>query len=129
MQKLDPHTLQIRVENGAAAMGISQEGLNRVSCDLGNSTPWNQPRKKESFCTHKNLDMHVHNSLIHNSPQSETTQIHMSWMSSSCLIVSDSLRPHELYSPPGSSVHGILWVRILAWVAISFSRGSFQPRD
>ena len=32
-------------------------------------------------------------------------------------------------SPPGSSVHGILQVRILEGVAISFSRGSFQPRD
>ena len=32
-------------------------------------------------------------------------------------------------SPPGSSVHGIFQVRILEWVAISFSRGSFQPRD
>ena len=29
----------------------------------------------------------------------------------------------------GSSVHGILQARILEWVAISFSRGSFQPRD
>ena len=28
------------------------------------------------------------------------------------------------YSPPGSSVHGILQARILKWVAISFSRGS-----
>ena len=27
-------------------------------------------------------------------------------------------------SLPGSSVHGILWVRILKWVAISFCRGS-----
>ena len=26
-------------------------------------------------------------------------------------------------------VHGILQVRILEWVAISFSRGSTQPRD
>ena len=25
--------------------------------------------------------------------------------------------------------HGILQARILEWVAISFSRGSFQPRD
>ena len=33
------------------------------------------------------------------------------------------------YSLPGSSVHGILQARILEWVAISFSRGSFQPRD
>ena len=29
----------------------------------------------------------------------------------------------------GSSVHGILQAKILEWVAISFSRGSFQPRD
>ena len=33
------------------------------------------------------------------------------------------------YSPPGFSVHGILQGRILEWVAISFSRGSSQPRD
>ena len=32
-------------------------------------------------------------------------------------------------SPPGSSVHGISQARILEGVAISFSRGSFQPRD
>ena len=29
----------------------------------------------------------------------------------------------------GSSVHGIFQARILEWVAISFSRGSSQPRD
>ena len=33
------------------------------------------------------------------------------------------------YSPPGSSVHGILQARILEWVAIPFSRGSSWPRD
>ena len=33
------------------------------------------------------------------------------------------------YSPPGSSVHGSLQARILQWVAISFSRGSSQPKD
>ena len=32
-------------------------------------------------------------------------------------------------SQPGSSIHGILQARILEWVAISFSRGSSQPRD
>ena len=32
-------------------------------------------------------------------------------------------------NPPSSSVHGILQARILEWVAISFSRGSSQPRD
>ena len=34
-----------------------------------------------------------------------------------------------LCSPPGSSFHGISQARILEWVAISFSRGSSQPRD
>ena len=29
----------------------------------------------------------------------------------------------------GSSVHGIFQARVLEWVAISFSRGSPQPRD
>ena len=33
------------------------------------------------------------------------------------------------YGPPGSSVHGISQARILEWVAISFSRESFWPRD
>ena len=32
-------------------------------------------------------------------------------------------------SQPGFSVYGILQARILEWVAISFSRGSFRPRD
>ena len=33
------------------------------------------------------------------------------------------------YSPPSSSVHRILQVRTLEWVAMPFSRGSSQPRD
>ena len=33
------------------------------------------------------------------------------------------------YSLPGSSIHGIFQARILEWVAITFSRGSSQPRD
>ena len=32
-------------------------------------------------------------------------------------------------SRPGSSVHGIFQARILEWVAISSSKGSFWPRD
>ena len=31
--------------------------------------------------------------------------------------------------PPGSSVHVILQARILEWVAISYSKGSSQPRE
>ena len=43
----------------------------------------------------------------------------------SCLTL---LEPHDC-SPPGSSVHGILQVRIPEWVAISFSREPSGPRD
>ena len=43
-------------------------------------------------------------------------------------VGSDLLLPTDC-SPPGSSVHGILQARIVAWVAISFSRGSSTPRD
>ena len=32
-------------------------------------------------------------------------------------------------NPPGSSAHGIFQARVLEWVAISFARGSSQPRD
>ena len=32
-------------------------------------------------------------------------------------------------SPPGSSLCGIFQVRVLGWIAISFSRGSSWPRD
>ena len=32
-------------------------------------------------------------------------------------------------SPPGSAIHGIFQARVLEWAAISFSRGSSQPRD
>ena len=42
-----------------------------------------------------------------------------------CLTLCDPMD----YSPPGSSVHGILQARRLEWGAISFSRGSSQPRE
>ena len=37
--------------------------------------------------------------------------------------------PMECSLVPDPSVHGIFQARILEWVAISFSKGSFQPRD
>ena len=43
----------------------------------------------------------------------------------SCLTLCDPLD----CSLPGSSVHGIFQAKILEWVAISFSKGSFPPRD
>ena len=43
----------------------------------------------------------------------------------SCLTLSNPMD----WSPPASSVRGILQARILEWVAMPFSRGSSQPRD
>ena len=49
--------------------------------------------------------------------------VNKSWESESHPVVSDSLR-HMDYT-----IHEILQARIPEWVAIPFSRGSFQPRD
>ena len=43
------------------------------------------------------------------------------------LCVFSAMRPHGLRA--GSSVRGIFQVRILEWVAISYSMGSSQPKD
>ena len=43
----------------------------------------------------------------------------------SCLTLCNSMDCR----PPGSSVHGILQARMPEWVAISFYRGTSQPRD
>ena len=46
-----------------------------------------------------------------------------------CCCLVPQLCPTLDYCPPGFSVHGIFQARILQWVAISFSRGSYRPRD
>ena len=43
----------------------------------------------------------------------------------SCLTLCDPMD----CSPPGFFAHGIFQVRILEWIAISYFRGSSQPRD
>ena len=45
----------------------------------------------------------------------------------SCSVMSDSFCDPMDYSPPGSSDRGILQVKILEWVTITFWRGSSQP--
>ena len=61
---------------------------------------------------------HIHtNGILLSHKQNEVTQL--------CLSLCDPVD----CSLPGSSIHGILQARTLEWVAISFSRGSSQPRD
>ena len=66
---------------------------------------------------------------LHSNPKERQCQRMFKWKWKwSRSVVSNSLRPVDC-SPPSSSIHGILQARILEWVAISFSRGSSQPRD
>ena len=51
--------------------------------------------------------------------------VEVSEVAQSCLTLCDPMDCYLL----GSSIHGIFQARVLEWVAISFSRGSSQPRD
>ena len=53
------------------------------------------------------------------------SEVKWSEVAQSCLTLCDPMD----CSQPGSSVHGIFQAWILEWVAVSFSRESFQPRD
>ena len=61
-----------------------------------------------------------------------TLSMHGMFVFTKCVCVLTHVRlfttPMD-YSPPGSSVHGIIQARILEWVVISYSRGSSWPRD
>ena len=67
------------------------------------------------------------------SPQGPCTWRGSAWgsdceVAQSCTTLCDPVD----YSPPGSSVHGILQARVLEWVSISFSRveaAKYQLRD
>ena len=74
-------------------------------------SPWDSPGKNTGVSCHFLLQ------CMKVKSESEVAQ--------SCLTLSDPMD----CSPPGSSVHGIFQARILEWAAISFSRGSSQPRD
>ena len=60
------------------------------------------------------------------------TQTYRAWQMKVCALVAQScptLCDPTDCGPPGCSVRWILQARILEWVAIPFSRGSFRPRD
>ena len=73
--------------------------------------PWDSPGKNTGVGCHFLLQ------CLKEKSESEVAQL--------CPTLSDPMD----CSLPGSSVHGILQTRILEWVAIPFSRGSFQPKD
>ena len=68
----------------------------------------------------KNLDLTQKDKCM--IPQSACMHAKLLWL---CPTLCDPMD----CSLPGSSVHGILWAKILEWVAMSSSRGSSQPKD
>ena len=96
----------------------------------------NSPRRNE-MCLGRRALNRLGGGWFHKSQRSEFSlclkfflinswrEIEVKWSHS---VVSDSLQPMDC-RPPSSSVHGLLQARILEWIAISFSRGSSQPRD
>jgi len=75
----------------------------------------------------KLLSILIADSYIHYFCQQDPLPGNMKWseVAQLCLTLCD---PKDC-SLQGSSVRGIFQARVLAWVAISFSRGSSQPRD
>ena len=67
-------------------------------------------------------------SLGSNTLESHSTQ-HSSFTAEVQVQVKVAQSCPTLCDPMVYTVPGILWARILEWVAFPFSRGSFQPRD
>ena len=59
---------------------------------------------------------------FHSNPEETETETEAAQL---CLTLCDPMD----CSLPGSSVRGIFQAKVLEWIAISFSRGSSQPRD
>ena len=87
------------------------------------------------FCQGRVIKYRVDNELETSRNEKSIKSIHWNSISShlaDCCFVAKLCPTHcnpMDCSLPGFSVHGILQARILEWVAISFSRGSSQPRD
>ena len=65
---------------------------------------------------------------LSNIHYTHTYTIYMMMMMLSCSVMSHSWDSMDC-SPPSSSVRGILQARILEWVAMPSSKGSFWPRN
>ena len=65
---------------------------------------------------------------IINKNETNKSKIHFACMCVKSLQLYPTLCDPWDWSPPGSSVHGILQARILEWVAVPSSRGPSRPR-
>ena len=94
-------------------LSVSNEVTHTLAVGSSNATLMYLPKRDENRETLVGNNSNVHKQ----ESESEVTR--------SCLILCDPMD----CSLPGSSIHGIFQARTMEWVAISFSRGSSQPRD
>ena len=97
--------------------------------------PSHSPSQKCSFSTGSsrrsflfNWSALIYNIVLVSDVEQSDSVVHTDMkvlVAQECLTLSDPMD----YSPPGSSVLGILQARILEWVAMAFPRGSSRPRD
>ena len=87
---------------------------------------YSQRSKPQHVITCSARSLERKESTGHTDPLSPSSlEVKWSEFAQSCLTLCDPMG----CSLPGSSVHGIFQAIVLEWIAISFSRGSSQPRD
>ena len=110
---------------------VSKKNEHTLTILSSNHTSWYLSKRCENLCPHKNSHQDIYSIFIHNCQNLEATK--MSLNDKQTVVYPDSLCPTlcDLMdcSLPGFSVHGVFQERVLEWIAISFSRGSFLPRD
>ena len=82
---------------------LLEDGLVGSPCCPGDTQEFSPTAKFKSISVWSSAFSHIHTWKCYHS------------------VMANSLWPHELYSPPGSSIHEIFQARTLEWVAISFS--------
>ena len=124
---------------------LSEENLQRVWHDWVTELKWNENSNWKRYmhpCVHYRIIYNNQDTALKHYLQQQTSEpinrwigredVAYIWMEKGKVKVK-SLSPVRLFatpwSPPGSSVHGIFQARVPEWIAISFSRGSSQPRD
>ena len=91
--------------------------LKLIKCAMKHLGPWHRGRLNRNFLFFRTKKL-------------------LPWLSHTIISTKISWIPQQMcvqlcltLSPPRSSAHGIFQARILAWSAISYSRGSTWPRD
>ena len=126
----------LRVPKARCIVGRALLGLESVDPCRGSRHCKSRWRRGELTQRPQNPVYHPNPTKSAQAPEMWHRLVHEAWGHRVCVwvcvLVTEScptLCDPMGWSPPGSSVHGILQARILEWVAFPFSRVSSQPRD